>query len=141
MHEEVIKRLVRTGFAGLKLSAKVVKGPFERRAQRVDGKAVWVSVRSERIVFTGGKFGEASIDASCSDEARILAHWDGYCQANELQTTPSVGQTVMFPSKSAINGMRMGRVVSVGPRRAVIAFRYNYGRKSKASVPFTSLVF
>lgn len=142
MHEEVVRRLARTDpFKGLKLHVKVVRGPVERRAQVVDGKAVWVHVQSKRIVFTGGKFGEHSIDASCSDEARILAHWEGYVEANGLKLVPGVGELVQFPSGSSPTGFRYGRVLKVGPRRAVISFRYYYGRRSTTTVKLSELLF
>lgn len=38
-----------------------------------------------RIVFTGGLHGEASIWLSVSNEARIIAHWDGYLTAQAPQ--------------------------------------------------------
>ena len=40
-----------------------------------------------------------------------------------------VGQWVEFPSKSATSGWRRGQVVKVTPKRALIAYRFNYERK------------
>jgi len=136
-----LSKLVRVSRNGLKLSAKVVEGKLERRAQLVNGKPTWVLERSSRIVFTGGRFGDASIDASCSDDARILAHWEGYVVANGLKVVPKVGDFVMFPSGSDPTGFRTGKVTKVGPRRATVAFRYRYGRESEKSVPFSQLWF
>lgn len=38
-------------------------------------------VRDGAIVFTGGKFGDASIWVNVSSKERVLAHWDGYVAA------------------------------------------------------------
>lgn len=93
------------------------------------------------VVFTGGKHGEAQIWLSVSDEARIRAHFAGYCAANGLSLAPHVGQHVVFPSASSPSGSRYGRVAKVGPKRAVIEFKYNSGKPGTKIVPFAELRF
>ena len=47
--------------------------------------ACWVTVDGGRIVFTGGRFGEHSLDVRVSSRERVLAHWAGYCEANDAR--------------------------------------------------------
>ncbi len=107
-----------------------------------NGKPVWRLGVDARIVFRGGKNGDHSIDVSVSDVERVLAHWDGYCEANGL-AKPRVGQVVKFFSGSAskLGGYRTGRVVKVGPKRAVIAFKFKHGGESTVTLPFHEIVF
>jgi len=93
------------------------------------------------VVFTGGKYGEAQIWLSVSPEARIRAHFAGYCAANGLALAPHVGQGVVFPSASSKTGTRFGHVTKVGPKRAVVAFTYKHGGKATKTVPFAELRF
>jgi hypothetical protein len=106
-----------------------------RTARVIDGKAQWTYEPEQRLVFTGAASGEHSIDMEVSDLARARGHWDGYLQANQIRSAPAVGELVDFPSSSSRSGWRTGRVLKVGPRRAVIEFRYKYGRVSTKTVP------
>lgn len=38
-------------------------------------------LRADRIVFTGGWYGEHSLSIDNSDADRVLAHWSGYVEA------------------------------------------------------------
>lgn len=105
-----------------------------------DGRARWQYVVGGRVVFKGGKSGEHSIDISVSSPERVLAHWEGYCEANGM-LKPEVGQLVSFPSGSARAGIRFGRVIKVGTKRALVAFTYKHGGKSTKSVSFNDLGF
>lgn len=135
--------LRRQSRSGVKLRADVV----EEKDQKVaivgeDGRARWQYVTGGRIVFKGGKDGEHSLDILASSPERILAHWEGYCEANGL-LKPTVGQSVRFPSASAssMGGWRTGKVVKVGSKRAYIEFTYKHGGAGKAIVSFNELRF
>jgi hypothetical protein len=103
-----------------------------------NGRARWQYVVGGRIVFKGGAKGEHSLDLLASSPERILAHWEGYCEANGM-LKPVVGQVVSFPSGSHPSGVRMGRVLKVGSKRALVAFTYKHGGKGTKSVPFNEL--
>jgi hypothetical protein len=128
------QRITRDGqiLAKVRIHRERVPG---RAARVVDGKAQWVNVPEERLVFTGAASGEHSIDLSCSDEARARAHWEGYLEANGIRRAPAVGERVVFPSSSSPDGWRTGRVLKVGPRRCCIEFRYKNGFTSSKTVP------
>ena len=133
-----LKRFQRTSSNGevlLRAYVRTDPGLARRVARVVDGKPTWVFERARRVVFTGGAQGEHSIDLSVSSEARIQAHWEGYCEMNHIQVIPSVGQRVLFPSGSAQGGWRTGRVSKVGVRRVVVEYAFNYGRRSTKTVP------
>lgn len=100
----------------------------------------------DQIVMTGGKFGSHSISTKASSAERLLVHWKGYVENNGYslgpgytvatlpppatrERVPAVGQWVEFPSKSARSGWRRGQVVRVTPKRALIAYRFNYERE------------
>jgi len=131
-------------FGSAKLEARVVLGDSEKVAgtDPDTGRARWVYRVSARIVFSGGKTGEHSLDAWTSDAARVLAHWSGYVEANHWDR-PAVGALVRFSSANAraAGGMRAGRVTKVGPKRAVVAFTYKHGGKSTVTLPFSALRF
>jgi hypothetical protein len=100
-------------------------------------------VEGDRIVFEGGKFGSHSLAIDVSTEERVLAHWEGYVEANGLTTAPKVGQRVSFPSASAwrAGGFRVGTVEAVGPKRARIAYVFGHGGKAKTTIPIAKLRF
>lgn len=104
-------------------------------------RAGWL--RSDRIVFSGGKDGPHSLDVAASTPERILAHWQGYCENNGLRAAPQVGDTVHFPSASAwqAGGYRKGRVLKVGPKRVRVAFTYKHGGKAETTVRISELRF
>jgi hypothetical protein len=52
------------------------------RATSSSGAALTAEVNAGRVVFRGGRYGEASLDASCSTVERVKAHWAGYVAAN-----------------------------------------------------------
>jgi hypothetical protein len=121
------------------LRADVVEGASRPVAKiGPDGRPTWKMERDARIVFRGGSAGEHSLDLLASSPERILAHWEGYCEANGL-LKPNVGERVMFPSGSSPDGLRYGHVVKVGTKRAVVTFKYKHGGISTKSVSFNEL--
>lgn len=119
-------------------------GPLRTGGRRVVRAFVEGDARDPRIVFTGGTSGDHQLWLNVSSEARILAHWQGYVENAGLALVPDVGAAVSFPSASAsrMGGWRVGRVLSVGPRRARVAFTYKTtGRASVATVALSELRF
>ena len=49
-----------------------------------DGRAFRTTVDGGRIVFTGGRYGDHSLDTRTSSRERVLAHWAGYCKNNTV---------------------------------------------------------
>lgn len=131
-----------TLYKDTKLVANIVEVGTENVIITIDGKLTWQRRTNARIVFSGAKSGEHSLDVYASDEARVLAHWAGYCENNGLHK-PQVGQIVAFPSGSAHHwgGFRQGRVIKLGPKRAVIAYRFKNGHKTTITLPFSELRF
>lgn len=48
------------------------------------GRSSTYFARAGAIVFSGGAHGDHQIDLLASDAARILAHWNGYLEANGI---------------------------------------------------------
>lgn len=77
--------------------------------------------------------GEISVYDSAE---QLLTRWKAFVAQHavpaieRLAPAPVVGQWVSFPSKSAKSGWRRGQVVEVTPKRVLIAFRFDYERKS-----------
>ena len=144
---ELVQNLRRNGYRA-HLKAEVVPSTTDfalSADQRVavvgaDGRARWAFVPGGRVVFSGGLKGDHSIDLLASSPERVLAHWEGYCEANGL-LKPKVGQRVEFPSGSSRSGYRFGRVLKVGSKRAVVSFTYKHGGESTKSVAFEDLRF
>jgi hypothetical protein len=96
------------------------------------GRSIWRSyidrsdVRSPRIVFTGGKTGEHSLDVGGSSRVRIVAHWLGYIETNGF-VRPVEGDYVLFPSSSMPGGRRNGKVSRIAGTRGLITYRYAHG--------------
>lgn len=132
----------RSLYGGIKLVANVVETGTELVAVMENDKFAWKYQPKARIVFSGAKSGEHSIDVYASDEARILAHWIGYCQNNGMHK-PQVGQTVEFLSASNWQSgcIRRGRVLKLGPKRAVIAYTFKHGGKATITLPFSQVRF
>lgn len=110
------------------------------RAVTPASRRLTARIEADRIVFEGGAQGAHSLAWDVSSEARVRAHWRGYCENNGILTAV-VGDRVTFYSSSAgpRGGMRVGRVAKVGPVRAEVHFRYKYGRESKRSLPLEAL--
>jgi len=100
-------------------------------------------VVADRIVFCGGSQGEHSLAFEVSTKERVLAHWGGYVENNGLAVAPVSGQKVSFPSASAssMGGWRTGTVLSVGPKRVRIAYRFKHGGAAETTVPIRELRF
>lgn len=104
----------------------------------VQGRYLKATIEGDRVVFTGGRSGGHSLWLDASSAERVQAHWEGYVEANT--DVPRVGDLVRFPSASAPGGMRKGRVVKVGPKRAVVAYRFKHGgQAAPRAVPFADL--
>lgn len=133
---KLYRRMSRTKFA-VRVEVRVDPLYCERFAK--DGK--WAYRHKAQIVFTGGSQGEHSIDLYASDEARIQAHFEGYCQNNGV-FAPRQGQRIAFPSGSAACLYRVGRVERVGAKRALVAYTFNSGRKAAPKwVPFSDILW
>lgn len=113
---------------------------FERRAVVRDGRPVWGMVEAPYVIFFGGDRGEHTIQAD--NPERVQAHWEGYCIANRVRAD-RVGQRVDFEHGSAgraMGGIRTGTVVSVGPKRVKVEFKYKNGRVTQHDVKHESVV-
>ncbi|UCC72590.1 MAG: hypothetical protein JSV86_19880 [Gemmatimonadota bacterium] len=100
---------------------------------------VLVSVEDGRLVFRlvelvrnpamgggadwpGAVLTEHSLALNVTDEARAVAHYEGFCEAYGLGV--DVGDAVDFPSGSAPSGSRTGKVIAVTPRRVQIRAKW-----------------
>ncbi len=111
---------------------------FDLRRETRGGIKLRADVKDGRIVFSGGSQGVHSIDVGISSQARILAHWDGYCENNGM-STPKDGQNVIFVGS---NGkLYKGLVLKAGSKRASVTFHYRHGGEGRANVPFADLRF
>jgi hypothetical protein len=90
-----------------------------------------------RVVFRGGAHGSHTLFLSVSSNERIEAHWNGYLP--ERLKAPKVCQQVKFPSGSDPAGWRYGKVLSVGPRRAIVEYSFKHGGRAQKTVPFHEL--
>jgi hypothetical protein len=131
-----LRRQSRRG--GLKIRADVAPKKEVVVVEGPNGRARRVQIDTGVIVFSGGKRGPHVLELSHSDEARVLAHWEGYLDANGM-LAPTVDQIVDFESTSAPGGLRTGRVTKVGTKRATIAFVYKYGGKASKTVRFETM--
>jgi hypothetical protein len=61
---------------------KAVKLSYDLRRQTRWGRSLRADVEGGRLVFSGGTQGVHSIDVGVSSLARVLAHWEGYCENN-----------------------------------------------------------
>jgi hypothetical protein len=54
-----------------------------------------------RIVFTGGEKGDHSLAISCSSEARVMAHWDGYTNSTPTDRRRSMVDEARLKQQAA----------------------------------------
>lgn len=54
------------------------------RATTPDGRKLYAFEEGGRLVFAGGRNGPHSLCVYATTEARARAHWQGYCEANEV---------------------------------------------------------
>jgi len=47
-----------------------------------DNPRLYARVESDRVVFTGGKYGDHALNLSTRSDHEILVHWAGYCDNN-----------------------------------------------------------
>jgi hypothetical protein len=120
-----------------------------RRSLDAARGAVRVRVAAGRIVFEfvplvrnrelGGLWMGAevlsahSLDLRATDEARAVAHFEGFCENHGLGVAE--GDTVSICCGSSSTGTRSARVVSVGPRRLRVRGSYGHGGPFERSVP------
>lgn len=80
-----------------------------------------------------------SLSISASTEARVVAHWEGFCEAYGFGL--SVGDRVKHPSGSATSGWRLARITKVSGRRVTVAGRFKNGNDYEVSVQKGALRF
>lgn len=99
------------------------------------GQPRWVEAKYEDcyIEYTGPS-GAHRIWLSVTSEARMWAHFEGFCVANNA-LRPQVGQTVRFMA----NIERVGRVLKVGPRRAQVTYRQKNGETKVRWIPLCEM--
>ena len=113
-------------------TAAAIKLSYDlRRCNLTGGFVLRADVKDGRIVFSGGTQGEHSIAVDVSSKERILAHWEGYCENNQLPL-PEVGEKVEFLGATGV--YYKGVVKAIGPKRAKIEFRFRHGGLSTANV-------
>jgi len=118
---------------------KARKLSYDLRRQTTWGSMkLRADIEGDRIVFSGGKHGTHSLAVDVSSQARILAHWEGYCENNGLPA-PQPGQKLSFVGNNGC--VYRGTVTKVGPKRVGMDFRYKNGRASHHSVPYADLRF
>src|SRR5262249_5179052 len=100
--ETTVEQVELTGALVFKLAASLRRGPLS------------CHVVGDRYIFVGGQ-SEHSIAIAASSRARVLAHWEGYCE-NNGRRAPRVGDRVAFWQQVD----RIGRVVEVGSHRVEI---------------------
>lgn len=115
-----------------------MKNLTEKLLSNLRRGALRASLRDGRVVFSGGSQGEHSISLDVSSRARILAHWEGYCEANGLTAKPKPGAAVMF--QRGMFGAWPGTVVSACPTSAVIRYkrRNGYVATTRVELPAVS---
>jgi len=99
------------------------------------GATRWVPAKYEDcyIEYTGPS-GAHRIWLSVTSEARMWAHFEGFCVANNA-LRPQVGQAVQFTA----NILRAGKVLKVGPRRAQATYRQKNGEVKVRWVPLCEM--
>ena len=110
---------------------------LRRQARWADLK-LRADVKEDRIVFSGGQQGSHSLDVAASSRARVLAHWEGYCEQNGMPG-PEVGQQISFVGTNGC--LYRGLVEAVGPKRVRMTFRYRNGNAGRANVALEDLRF
>lgn len=118
---------------------KAIKLSYDLRRHSRWGRLLRADVEGDRIVFSGGSQGTHSIDVGVSSLARVLAHWEGYCEQNGMPA-PRVGETVTFIGNNGKTTYR-GIVAAVGPKRAAIDFHYHHGGAAHAKVWLGDILF
>ncbi len=119
------------------IPSKAQKLAYDLRRQTLFGRVVLrADVVGDRIVFSGGRQGSHSIDIGVSSQARVLAHWEGYCENNGMPA-PKEGATVKFIGNTG--KLYKGIVTKLGTKRAAVDFHYRHGGKDHANVPLADL--
>ncbi len=67
--------------------------------------------------------------------------WKTFRQGSAVPAVPQLGAKVRFQSNSSPTGYRVGRCLSVGPKRVTIGFTFKNGRESEVSVPIEECDF
>jgi hypothetical protein len=120
-----------TSDAAIKLASGLRRqngGTFQLRAD----------VLGDRIIFTGGTKGAHSLALDVSSKARILAHWEGYCEANGMPM-PKLGERIRFVGNTG--KVYVGTVTKIGTKRVSLDFHYRHGGAAHTSVPVSDLLF
>lgn len=118
---------------------KAIKLSFDLRRQTRSGSVkLRADVKDGRMVFSGGSQGVHSVDLRVSTLARVLAHWEGYCENNGMPA-PRTGEKVTFVGKSGCT--YRGTVAVTGPKRVLVDFCYRHGGAGRAKVRLGDLRF
>lgn len=58
-------------------------------------------IRGDRIVFTGGKYGEHSlaVEDHITSAERLVKHWEGYLETNGLDPRTTVGSCFWYDGR------------------------------------------
>ena len=120
-------------------TAAATKLAFDLRRQNGGSFKLRADVVGDRIVvFSGGTQGSHSLALDVSSKARILAHWEGYCESNKMPL-PALGGKVRFVGN---NGkVYLGTVTKIGTKRLGLDFHYRHGGAGHANVPMGNLRF
>lgn len=121
--ETLVKSLRREG-PGKVADCAIVREPSRRAVRGPDGRLRWEACEAGFIVFrvNGTELHRLAIE--CSDRARVLAHWSGFCEAHRLAI--KVGGIVEFFSPSAPSRFRRARVLAHTGTTVRLAFRFAY---------------
>jgi hypothetical protein len=111
---------------------------YDLRRQTRGGHRLRADVKGGRIVFSGGNRGTHSIDIGASSQARVLAHWEGYCENNGMPV-PLEGEKIRFVGGTGT--IYTGNVIKVGSKRVTVDFRYKHGGSGTANIPFSDILY
>ena len=119
-------------------TAAATKLSYDLRRQNGGSFTLRAAVVGDRIVFSGGTQGEHSLAIDVSSKARILAHWEGYCENNKMPL-PKLGEKVRFVGTNGC--VYLGTVAKIGTKRLGLDFHYRHGGAGHANVPMGHLRF
>lgn len=112
-------------------SVDAARGAVRVRVDREVGRIVFELVSLVRNRELGGLWmgvealSVHSLDLRATDEARAVAHFEGFCENHGLGVAE--GDSVSICCGSSPTGTRSARVVSVGRRRLRVRGRYGHG--------------
>lgn len=95
-----------------------VEALVKRLRVRHEGRLLQAVINDElgRVQFVGAATGTHGLDLSCSPVSRILAHWEGYLEANGLDPRATVGGAYWFDGRGHRHLERVVVVTRIGAR-------------------------